>query len=155
MAFSPENLEIWVDSREYSRPIQTATYPPFTKGTYQAELYVAWEALRARGAHRVISGTRGQQWSFHDSKGYIDAVQSRNPRSSPLSNDLLQACQGLLGGGFDVPQHLYSHRVGTFLDAVLDDADGVAKREDARAWPEVGWVHGLQAPRVCFTHNTV
>ena len=34
MAFSPENLKIWVDSREYSRQIQTATYPPFTKGTY-------------------------------------------------------------------------------------------------------------------------
>ena len=33
MAFSSENLEIWVDSRKYSRPIQTATYPPFTKGT--------------------------------------------------------------------------------------------------------------------------
>ena len=33
MAFSSENLEIWVDSREYSHPIQTATYPPFTKGT--------------------------------------------------------------------------------------------------------------------------
>ena len=33
MAFSPENLKIWVDSREYSRIIQTATYPPFTKGT--------------------------------------------------------------------------------------------------------------------------
>ena len=32
MAFSPENLEIWVDSREYPRPIQTASYPPFTKG---------------------------------------------------------------------------------------------------------------------------
>ena len=31
MAFSPENPKIWVDSREYSHPIQTATYPPFTK----------------------------------------------------------------------------------------------------------------------------
>ena len=35
MGFPPENLEIRVDSREYSRPIQTATYPPFTKGTKQ------------------------------------------------------------------------------------------------------------------------
>ena len=34
MAFSPENLDIGVDSREHSRPIQAATYPPFTKGTY-------------------------------------------------------------------------------------------------------------------------
>ena len=33
MAFSPDNLKFWVDSREYSRPIQKATYPPFTKGT--------------------------------------------------------------------------------------------------------------------------
>ena len=32
MAFSPENLKIWVDSRKYLRQIQTATYPPFTKG---------------------------------------------------------------------------------------------------------------------------
>ena len=31
--FPPENLEIWVDSPEYSRPIQMATYPPFTNGT--------------------------------------------------------------------------------------------------------------------------
>ena len=33
MAFPPENLKFWVDSREYLRIIQTATYPPFTKGT--------------------------------------------------------------------------------------------------------------------------
>ena len=33
MAFSPENLEIWVVAREYSRIIQTATYTPFMKGT--------------------------------------------------------------------------------------------------------------------------
>ena len=32
MAFDPEKLKIWVDSREYWRQIQTATYPPFTKG---------------------------------------------------------------------------------------------------------------------------
>ena len=33
MAFSPENLKIWVNSREIHAFIQTATYPPFTKGT--------------------------------------------------------------------------------------------------------------------------
>ena len=33
MAFSPENLKIWVDSCEIHAFIQTATYPPFTKGT--------------------------------------------------------------------------------------------------------------------------
>ena len=32
MAFSPENLKIWVNPREYSRIIETDTYPPFTKG---------------------------------------------------------------------------------------------------------------------------
>ena len=32
MAFSPENLKIWVNSREIHAFIQTATYPPFTKG---------------------------------------------------------------------------------------------------------------------------
>ena len=30
MAFSPENLKIWVNSREIRAFIQTATYPPFT-----------------------------------------------------------------------------------------------------------------------------
>ena len=35
MAFSPENLKIWVNSREIHAFIQTATYPPFTKGTEQ------------------------------------------------------------------------------------------------------------------------
>ena len=34
MAFSSENLEIWVNLHEYSRPIQTATYPLFTKGPW-------------------------------------------------------------------------------------------------------------------------
>ena len=34
MAFSPENLKIWVNSREIHAFIQAATYPPFTKGTY-------------------------------------------------------------------------------------------------------------------------
>ena len=134
----------------YSIPI-----PVHVDGSYQAELYVAWEVLRARGAHRVVWGTRGQQWSFHDSKGYIDAVQSRNPGSSPLSNYVLRTCRGLLARGFNVPQHLYSHRVGTFLDSLLDDANGVAKRQAAKAQPAVGWAHGLQAPRVCFTHNTI
>ena len=33
MAFSPENLKIWVNSREIHAFIQTATYPLFTKGT--------------------------------------------------------------------------------------------------------------------------
>ena len=33
MAFSSEFLEIQVSAREYSHPIQTATYSPFTKGT--------------------------------------------------------------------------------------------------------------------------
>ena len=137
------------------RQAYTIPIPVHVDGSYQAELYVAWEVLRARRAHRVIWGTQGQQWSFHDSKGYIDAVQSRNPGSSPLSDDLQRACRGLLVGGFDVPQHLYSHRVGTILDSLLGDDDGVAKRQAARARPEVGWVHGLQAPQVCFTHNTV
>ena len=137
-------------SQTYSIPI-----PVHVDGSYQAESYDAWEVPRARGAHHVVWGTRGQQWSFHDSKGYIDAVQSRNPGSSPLSDDLIRACRGLLAGGFGVPQHLYSHRVGTFLDSLLDAADDVAKRQAAKAQPGVGWVQGLQAPRVCFTHNTI
>ena len=83
---------------------------------------------------------RGVQWSFHDSKGYTDAVQSRNPGSSPLSDNLLRACRELLGMGSDAPRHLYSHRVGTFLDALLDVADGVAKRQAQVAQPQVGWV---------------
>ena len=33
MVSPPENLKMWVNSREYSRIIQTTTYPPFTKGT--------------------------------------------------------------------------------------------------------------------------
>ena len=33
MVFSPENLKIWLNSREIHAFIQTATYPPFTKGT--------------------------------------------------------------------------------------------------------------------------
>ena len=34
MDFPLENLEIWVNTGEYSHPIETVTYPPFTKGTY-------------------------------------------------------------------------------------------------------------------------
>ena len=30
MAFPPENLKFWVESREIHACIQTATYPPFT-----------------------------------------------------------------------------------------------------------------------------
>ena len=137
-------------SRTYRIPI-----PVHVDGPYQAELYVAWEVLRAHGAHRVVWGTRGQHWSFHHSKRYIDVVQSRNPGSSPLSADLLRACPRVLAGGFCVPQHLYSHRVGTYLDSLLDIADDVAKRQAAKAPPGPGWIQGLQTPRVCFTHNTV
>ena len=129
--------------------------PVHVDGSYQAELYVAWEVLRARGTHRVVWGTRGPQWSFHNSKGYIDAVRSRNPGSSPLSEDLLRACRGPLSEGFTAPQHLYSHGVGTFLDSLLDVADGEAKKQPSGARPEVGWILGLQTPQVCFTHNDV
>ena len=119
-------------------------------------MYVAWEVVRARGAHRVVWGTRGQQWSFHDSKGYIDAIQSRNPGSSPTSDDLLRACRGLLAKGLCVPQHMYSRHVGSFLDSLLDTDHGVVKRQKAaKAQPRVGWIQGLQTPRACFTHNTV
>ena len=38
IAFSPENLKIRVNSREIHAFIQTATYPPFTKGTRVLEL---------------------------------------------------------------------------------------------------------------------
>ena len=37
----------------------------------------------------------------------------------------------------------------------MDTADGEAKRQAAKAQPEVGWVGGLQSSRVCFTHNDV
>ena len=42
MAFPPETLEIWVDSREIHAFIQTATYLPFTKGTLSVRWWRAW-----------------------------------------------------------------------------------------------------------------
>ena len=68
--------------------------PVNVDGSYQAQPSVAWDMLRARGAHRVVSGTRGLQWTFHDSQGYINAVRSRNPGCFPLSDDLIPACRG-------------------------------------------------------------
>ena len=68
---------------------------------------------------------------------------TRSPGSSPLSDDLLRACRGFLAEGFCAPQHLYSHRVGTFLDSLLDTADGEAKRQAAKAQPGVGWIRGI------------
>ena len=62
--------------QSYAIPIQV-----HVDRSSHAELYVAWEVLRARRRLRVMWGTRGQQWSFQDTKGYIDAVQSRNPGS--------------------------------------------------------------------------
>ena len=43
MAFSPENLKIWVNSREIHAFIQTATYPRFTKGTGKPRLNISKE----------------------------------------------------------------------------------------------------------------
>ena len=57
--------------------------------------------------------------------------------------------------GFGAPQHLYSHRVRTFLDALLHDADGVAERQAQSAKPRVGWIRSLEEPRTCFLHNGV
>ena len=37
MAFSSKTLKIRVNSREYSSPIQTVIYPPFTQGTRQCK----------------------------------------------------------------------------------------------------------------------
>ena len=39
MVFSPENLKIWLNSREIHAFIQTATYPPFTKGTVLSQVW--------------------------------------------------------------------------------------------------------------------
>ena len=55
--------------RSYAIPILV-----HVDGSYQAELYVAWIVLRARGAHRVVWGVRGTQWSLHDSKTYLGKV---------------------------------------------------------------------------------
>ena len=38
MVLPPENLKIWVDSREYLRQLQTAIYLPFTKGPHTVSL---------------------------------------------------------------------------------------------------------------------
>ena len=62
MALSSENLEIWVNWREYSRPIQTATYPPFTKGTYpMASVKCGSCSTRRTDAHAL--GTETQSHS--------------------------------------------------------------------------------------------
>ena len=58
MAFSPKNLEISADSREYLRPIPSATYPPFTKGTHypppprRVQHTTADDTLQQTAAHR-------------------------------------------------------------------------------------------------------
>ena len=102
-------------------------------GSYQADLYVPWQVLRSRRAHCVVWGTGVPQWSFHDSKGYINAVQSRKAGSSPLCDDLLLACRGFLAEGLCAPEHLYSHLVGSFPDSMSDTADGEAKRQAGKA----------------------
>ena len=53
MVFSPENLEIWINSREYSRPIPTAIYPPFMKFTH---------VTCARSSHTLYVGKDANKW---------------------------------------------------------------------------------------------
>ena len=50
MVFSSKNLKLLVISREYSHLIQTATYPPFTKGT-MCMMRVAWRLDRHPAAN--------------------------------------------------------------------------------------------------------
>ena len=50
MAFSPENLKIWVNSREIHAFIPTAIYPRFTKGTQQRRLLDQPVSLRTSPA---------------------------------------------------------------------------------------------------------
>ena len=76
MAFSPENLKIWVDSREYSRQIQMATYPPFTKGTKGRQSNTV---QRVRGGHAVFvpQGAHGVLDASVDRKVTVGAVNCR------------------------------------------------------------------------------
>ena len=68
---------------------------------------------------------------FQKQQGIINAVELHNPGSSPLFDDLLVACESLLGEGCESPSHLHSH--WHFLDAMLDKADVVAKRKALEA----------------------
>ena len=56
MAFPPESLEIWVDTREYSHPIETATYPPFTKGT---SMFACTRGMHSTRGACLCSGVKG------------------------------------------------------------------------------------------------
>ena len=78
-------------------------------GLYQVELHVAWIVLWARGAHHVIWGVQVSRWSFHGSKGYIDAVRSCNPRSSPLSERPLAGLLQVVMAGHFVAGYPWRH----------------------------------------------
>ena len=61
-------------------------------------------------------------------KSFIMALHSRRPDElgTGLVDLLLTDCIDQ-AASFPPPQHLYSHREGTFLDLVLDDVDNAAK----------------------------
>ena len=60
LGFPPENLKIWVNSREIHAFIQTANYPPFTKGTGLACPGRGMRRPNVGGVHRPAHGHDGQ-----------------------------------------------------------------------------------------------
>ena len=126
--------------------------------SYAVEVYTSWVLYRLK--HQLLTSKQVAYataqclragGTFTDSQSFIQALQSPNELGTGLVDLLLADCMSY-SGSFPPPNHLYSHLEGTFLDAVLDEVDEVAKTQalwQPRPVP-VGYIEGLQTPRLGF-----
>ena len=129
------------------------------------EVYTSWVLCRVRHTLRA-SGTTAcatahslrEGGSFTDSRPYIQALSSRRPAElgEGLGDLLLSDCIRL-ASRFPLPQHLYRHQQGTFLDSVLHDVDEAAKAQALRQPHPVpaGYIAGLHDPQPAFSRDGV
>ena len=99
------------------------------------------------GFGRLRYGTQ----SLRGGKFYrLQVFHTCSRRPEELGTNLCNCVR--LAGQFPPPQHLYSHRRGTFLDLVLDDVDREAKAQALRQPHPVpaGYLAGLQVPQPAF-----
>lgn len=137
----------WVDYYQVQIPVAL-------DHAYMVELYVAWILLLAlqRSGTPASAVFYRRAEIFHDCQSYISAVESDNDPTNHITRSLLQACRDLLPE-FTAPQHLRSHKSGTYLDDILDKVDETAKKTAKAQSVSVGWVDGLQSPQVCLLHE--
>ena len=125
--------------------------PTALDNPYIVQLYTAWVLLKALALHGMLFSLCRQRNSgiYHECKSYIEAISADISQHCPLVRALLDRCK-FLSQGLAKPDHLYSHRKGTFLDEILGMLDEKAKFAANQQRRSLGSIADLQPPQALW-----